>query len=197
MKFGLQDLTKLRWQILAALGLIGAAGLVANFGLETMHRAETAHRDAAARHNQAEARLRRASVEEEDIRERAALLVRLQEKGIFGAENRLDWTEHLRALQRRLDLPDMSYEFAPQKPLEGGGGDHAFFVSTMKLHLGLVHEGDLLAFVDQVQREARAVVLIRSCTLARPASAEPNAAPRLGADCELDWITVSKVEAKR
>lgn len=200
MKFETRDLKKLRWQLAVAVGLVLAAGAIAYVSLAGMRAAEAEYRAVAARHAQIDAKLRQVRTEEEEIRNRAALFVRLQERGILGEEKRLDWTEMLHDLQRRVRLPDTSYELSPQKPLEGGdGGDYAFFASAMRLHLRLVQEEDLLDFLDNLQREAKALVLIRSCAVARRPATEPkNSLAQLAADCELEWITVRKAEiAKR
>lgn len=200
MKFTARDLKKLRWQLAIATGLVIAAAAIAYMSLIAVQKAEAEHRVAASRYAQIDTRLRQVRTEEEEIKNRAALFLHLQERGIIGEEKRLDWIEMLRDIQNRMRLPDMNYEFAPQKPLEGNGsGEHAFFVSAMRLHLNLVHEEDLLNFLAKVQREAKAVVLTRGCNVMRQAPAEArNSLAQLSADCELDWITVRKTDtAKR
>lgn len=199
MKLAARDLKKLRWQIAAAAGLIGAAAAIAYLSEITTRQAEAAHRAAATRHGQVDTRLRQVRVEEEEIKNRAALFLQLQEKGILGEEKRLDWTETLRDIQHRMRLPDMTYEFAPQKALEGnGGGDYAFYSSSMKLYLRLLHEEDLLNFLDKVQREAKAMVLTRSCKVARqPATGPTTSFAQLSAECELDWVTAKKTDVSK
>lgn len=196
MKFEARDLKKLRWQLAIAAGLVIAACAIAYLSLIATQKAEAEYRAAAARHTQIDKKLLQVRIEEEEIKNRAALFVHLQEKGILGDEKRLDWVEMLREIQRRLRLPDMNYEFAPQKRLEGdGGGEYAFFSSSMKLRLRLMHEEDLLNFLDRVQHEAKAVVLTRSCNIARqPGSELKTPLGQLNADCELDWITVRKAD---
>jgi hypothetical protein len=199
VKFTVRDLKKLRWQLAIAAGLVVAAAAIAYMSLIALRKAEAEHRAVASSHARIDTRLRQVRTEEEDIKNRAALFLHLQERGIIGEEKRLDWIEMVDDLQNRMRLPDMNYEFAPQKPLEGdGSGEHAFFVSSMKLHLNLVHEEDLLDFLAEVQREARAVVLARSCNVSRAPAGARNSLAQLSADCELDWITVRKAEiAKR
>lgn len=191
MKFEARDLKKLRWELAIAAGLVAGAGAIAYGSLISTQEAEAEHRAAAARHAQIDTKLRQVRTEEEEIKNRATLFMHLQERGILGEEKRLDWTELLHDIQRRLRLPDMSYEFAPQKPLEGnGGGDYAFFVSSMKLHLDLVHEEDLLSFLTGVQNEAKATVLVRGCDVSRrPATETATSLAQLSADCEIDWVT--------
>lgn len=188
MKFGARDIEKLRWQLAVAISLIITAGAIAYLSIVATRKAESEHRAVADRHARIDAKLRQVRTEEEEIKNRGALFQRMQEQGVLGEEKRLDWTELLHDIQHRMRLPDMSYEFAPQKPLEGnGGGDYAFFVSTMKLHLRLIHEENLLDFLDRIQSEAKAMVLTKNCNIAR--SASPGTG-QLTADCELSWITV-------
>lgn len=188
MKFAISDFKKLRWQLAVATSLLVASGAIAYLSVIATRKAEAEYRAAADRHARTDTKLRQVRTEEEEIKNRGALFLRMQERNIVGEEKRLDWTELLQDIKRRLRLPDMSYEFAPQKPLEGGSNDgYAFFVSPMKLHLRLMHEEDLLNFLDGVQSEAKAIVLTRSCNVARSAS---SGAGQLAADCELSWITV-------
>lgn len=186
MKLAIRDFKKLRWQLAVATSLIVASGAIAYLSIIATRKAETEHRAVANRHAQTDTKLRQVRTEEEEIKNRGALFLRMQEQGILGEEKRLDWTELLQDIQRRLRIPDMSYEFSPQKPLEGSSNDgYAFFVSPMKLHLRLVHEEDLLNFLVGVQSDAKALVLTRSCNVVRSAGVG-----QLAADCELTWITV-------
>lgn len=194
MKFAYADLKKLRWHLAGAASLIMGAGAIVHLGLVASRGAEAEHKEAAVRRGQIESKLRQVRTEEEEIKDRAALFLRLQENGVLGEERRLEWTEMLRDIQLRMRLPGISYEISPQKALadEKGGSGHAFYVSSMKLHLQLLHEEDLLNFLERLRREARAMVLARSCNVARPAAGEsgtPQA--QLHADCELDWVTLS------
>ena len=186
-----RDLKKLRWHLLAVAALLAAAALLALWSRSIEGEARRDMDAAAARFRQTESRLRQVRTEEQEIKEKSALFLRLSRNGIIGDEQRLEWTEMLRDVQRQLRLPEMSYEFAPQALLEGGtNGDYAFLASPMKIHLQLVHEYDLINFLDLVQRQARALVVTRSCALGR-STPSPSAAGRgqLSADCELEWIT--------
>lgn len=52
----------------------------------------------------------------------------------------------------------------------------------------LLHEGQLVALLDDLVRHASALVRVRECTLSRAATAAPGG-EQLNADCLLDWIT--------
>lgn len=187
MKFESRDFTKLRWHLAAFATLAALSGLLA-VGSRFLEQSALAEREtAAARQRQTESRLRQVRTEEQEIKDKSALFLQLMATGVIGEEKRLDWTELLADLQQRVRLPGMSYEFAPQAPLDGNGtGDYAFYSSPMKLHLDLVHEGDLLDFLAGLRNGAKAMVLIRGCNLVRA----PGEQRGLTADCDLEWVTV-------
>lgn len=192
MKLTERDLPKLALPIVITLALLGAAGFLAWW---TQLYAEQAGRErnrAAEAKSRIEMRLRQFHSEELDLKNRLQALQRMQENGLLGDEKRLDWMEQLRNTQRELRLPGMKYEFAMQAPLNGTAPKTpAWFSSPLRLQLRLLHEGDLLNFLDRIQREAQALVIVRSCKLSPlPATTErrDNAAP-LAAECEMDWLT--------
>ena len=133
--------------------------------------------------------------EEQEIKERTVLFQQLEKSGITGDEKRLEWIELLRDLQRQLKLPGMSYEFGSQVPLElVSGVAYAYQSSHLHIQLRLLHEEDLLNFLQQLQQRAKAMVLIRSCRLSRSANAvEINKSEaQLTADCDMEWVTLRR-----
>lgn len=64
----------------------------------------------------------------------------------------------------------------------------------MRLQLRLLHEQDLLIFLERLQQEAKAMVLVRSCKLTQqPKATEVRQhLARLDADCDLQWVTVRR-----
>jgi hypothetical protein len=66
--------------------------------------------------------------------------------------------------------------------------------STMKLRMDLLHENDLLGFLDDLASSVPALLLVRACSLERlmhePASGGTPA--RLGAECTIDWVTLKE-----
>lgn len=192
----LRDLHKLRWHLLAlALLLSGAAGL-AIWSYAANEQARRELDSTTAQFRQTEAKLRQVRTEEQEIKDKSALFLRLLSGGVIGEEHRLDWTEMLRDSQRLLRLPRMSYEFAPQIPLESGAaGDYAFYASAMRIQMQLVHEYDLINFLDLVQRQAKALVVVRSCNVRRPGAQGGETGNNLIAECDLDWITARGASA--
>lgn len=195
MKFTAGDLHKLRWPLLGALLLIVLAALPVWWSSGDVARAQSERDAAASRKNQIEQRLRQVRTEEQELKDRADLFLRLQQSGIAGEENRLEWTELLQDIQQQLRLPGVLYEFGVRKPLDAGGGaGYLYYASPMRIQLRLLHEGDLLHFLSRLQREAKALVLIRRCTLSplavRAVGADDLA--QLAAECDVHWITVRR-----
>lgn len=189
------DLRKLQLPLIGMLTLFIVASLLAWWSLGEEQTAGRERQSAAARKDQIEQRLSQVRTEEQELKERAQVFQRIQDSGITGEEKRLDWTEMLRDIQHRLRLPGMSYEFGIQAPLEQTDRTgYSYFASPMRLQLRLLHEGDLLNFLNQVQQNASALVLVRNCKLAplRASSEQRDALPQLSAECELQWVTTRR-----
>lgn len=93
------------------------------------------------------------------------------EQGFVGMESRLDWIETLRAKTDELTLPRVSYAIQPQlkaiAPVQSimAGDDISIHVSKLDLEMGLVHELDLLRFVDELQRHAPGLIKVDRCDM--------------------------------
>lgn len=199
MKLSNRDLKKLSPPLAIMMLLCGIAGTLAWVTEREVQQARVERNQAAEAKTRIEMRLRQFHSDELEIKDRGQLLQRLQARGIIGEEKRLDWTEQLRDTQRELHLPGMKYEFAPQTGLQNGNTPgYGWFNSPMRLQLRLLHEGDLLNFLDRIQREAKALVVVRACKLAAPPTSTGNreTLAALDADCELDWLSAHRPAGK-
>lgn len=195
MKLTPRDFQKLVVPIVATLMLFGAAGTLAWWTQTDARQAGVERNRAAEAKSRIEMRLRQFHSEELDLKQRSQLLRRLQDSGVLGDEQRLDWMELLRNTQHDLRIPGLKYEFSAQVPLnKNAPAGYAWFNSPLHLQLRLLHEGDLLNTLDRIQQEAKALVIVRSCKLAPlPASTERREMTAgLSADCELDWLTARR-----
>ncbi len=199
MKLTRRDFRKLLLPLVATLILFLTAGILAWWSHAETKGAAQERQRAAEGKTRIEARLRQFHSEETELKERGLLLKRLQDSGILGEERRLDWMEQLRNTQRDLRLPGLKYEFAAQAPLNRTTpSGYAWFNSPLRLQMRLLHEGDLLNALEHIQREARAMVIVRSCQLAPPTTAGERrefVAP-LNADCNMDWLTARQPSAR-
>jgi hypothetical protein len=92
----------------------------------------------------------------------------------------------------------MRYEIAPRHALEKTpDGQLALFASTMRLELKLLHEEDLTRLLDDLRREAPALIQTRRCDISRLQGAVEKETPAasLQASCLVDWITVRKADS--
>lgn len=175
---------------LAATALAAAAALI-HAGQVAREEGLAQRQQAASRHSHSADELRRIEQGQEAIRQQAGLFRSWQARGLIGPPRPREWGEQFQNLQREMRLPALSYEFLPPAP-GTKEGDFSFHAVALKLHLDLLHEEDLLHFLDRLENSARALVLVRSCRLSRlpPMPVRPGATPAaLGADCEMDWAT--------
>lgn len=167
--------------------------------------AATARLSAASNdRTQARERLARISEEEREVKERIQVYRQLRDLRIIGKERRLDWVDAIQRIRTSREMLDVRYVIEPQKVLAsiaGKPGNVEFKVSTMKLELALLHEGDLLGFLEDLRISGNAYVSVRRCSVTRSSSGgQPpggtTLTPRLRAECLIDLITVLDGGAK-
>jgi hypothetical protein len=193
MTYTFKDLRKLRNNLLLATLLI-AAGATALWW--TRGQLKTATRDAtsaASRYTEVENRLQRVRDEEAEIKAKSATFRELSRRGVIGPEKRLEWVELVSDIRRDMRLFAPDYEFAPQQSLGLEASGYQFVSSPMGLRLPLLHEGDLIGLLSQLQARAPALVLPRNCQIERqrPFGERPGIQPNLQAVCTLNWITIN------
>ena len=207
MKLSPADLPNLQLSLLAALlmMLVGAG-----VGYAAFNSTQVAQRDRAAaqaERNEIDGKLKRVSSEQSEIKEKSERFNALQARGVIGEEQRLEWVELLKDIRDRWRLPDLQYEFAPQRALDAKSdaksdakpdGAFSFFASTMKVQIKLLHEEDLTRFLADLRQQARALIQVKSCNVSRlPRDAsENNLSAQLLADCQIDWVTLRESTKK-
>ena len=200
MKLGPHDLPKLQASLLAMVLMVvlGIAAIL--FSRDRIAAAQTAFATAQAGRNEIDGKLRQVRNEENEIRQKAALFNGLQARGVIGEEPRLEWVELLKEIRDRRRLIEVHYEFAPQQALDKAqSGMLGLYASTMKLQIRLLHEEDLTRLLDDLRRQARALIQVRRCDVARlPRTGADNALQGLlQADCVIDWITLREVDKSK
>lgn len=119
----------------------------------------------------------------------------LAQKSVVGGEQRLDWVENLVNLSYTADIDNAHYDFSEQHPVEVTDERLSAFSlqqSTMHLNLKLVHEGELLRFLQQLKEKAKGTYFLDHCKLSRPetsGSATETLPRNIEAACELSWVT--------
>lgn len=190
MTFDRSDFSRIGLSLAAAVAMILAGAALVWWADQQSVSAARQKLAADSQRNEYEGKLRQVRAEETDVRKKAEMFNTLRSRGVIGEEQRLDWVELIKEIRESRKLLDVQYEIAPQKPIENAAvTGYSFRSSRMQLRMKLLHEGDLLNFINDLRAQAKAYVRVRSCKLARiPASATGNAL--LSAECELDWITI-------
>lgn len=199
MTLNAKDLKRLQWAI-AFLVIMALAGGTALWRMRQMEEgSEQAFREALAARNDIRARLARARDEQTELRDKIGRYQAIRARGLIGPEQRLDWVEAIARIKATRSIGKLDYDFSPQRPVDaailpGGAaaGGFEMMSSQMRLHAELLHEGELLVFLEDIRNAVNALVQVRSCSMERIA---PGATSRAGnaqlkADCTLEWITL-------
>jgi len=120
---------------------------------------------------------------------------RLQKIGFVGDEQRLNWVEGLRLSNQQAQLFGINYQISAQQPYayaaELDPGQLTVHQSEMKLNFNLLHEGDLMRFLDTLARQGAGFFSVKECRLDRLSSGgSVRFQPNVRAECSLDWITL-------
>ncbi|OHC67776.1 MAG: hypothetical protein A2045_07665 [Rhodocyclales bacterium GWA2_65_20] len=199
MTIASKDFVRLRWSLLLfiVLVLLGGAAVFA-----TRHLAEQeakTNQQVLAQRDDIQARLARANEETAEIRQKIGRYQEIEARGHLGQEHRLEWVERIAQIKNARRLIDIQYELSPQKPVDaallpngGTAGGYEFMASTMKLQIQLLHEDDLLGFLNDLNGSVQAFLHVRGCHVERAAKsgAERGIAAQLKAECTIDWITL-------
>ena len=154
---------------------------------------------AQAERRSAHERLARLGQEEREVHEHLEIYRRLKDLRILGEERRLEWLDALARIRRQRALLDLRYQIDPQKPMkrEPAVGELQVRSSTMKVELALLHEGDLLHFLEDLRASGGAYYAVRRCSIHRsPFVAGKPAAPSLRSTCEIDLITMAETKGR-
>ena len=198
MKFAGKDLKRLRLPA-AGLVVLTLAGLACYVAAQRyLQETKILSAAASAQRTDVQGKLARATEEEREIKENLHQYQGLLARGIVGEEKRLDWVDTITAIKNERRLYNINYSIDPQQTLDLPGvirGNVEFVYSRLKLELQLLHEEDLLNFIDDLTKRGKAHVLTRSCSVSRVARAERGSgattlAPRLQAACVFDLITI-------
>lgn len=198
MNLTANDFLRIRWSLVFLLLALLLAFGITTTSTKLVEKAQAEKQQLESRQRDIRARLSRAPEEERELRGKIALFQQLQERGIIGQEERLNWVEQIARIKTARRLFDFQYEIAPQKPLAdsllpGGAvaGDYEFMSSTMSLQMPLLHENDLLDFLGDLRKTVHAHLLVRNCAIERmPQAQDRGVAAQLRATCAIDWITL-------
>jgi hypothetical protein len=200
MKLDAKDFKRLQWAIafLVIMALIGGGSLWTTHQLKI--NSEKTFKEVTAARRDMQAKLARASDEQQELRDKIDRFQQLKAKGYIGAERRLDWIEAIARIKVARRILKLEYELSPQRQVDstllpGGAsaGGFELMASQMRLQLELLHEAELLAFLAELRDTVQALVKVRSCTIERIATGNTIRSGNLAqlkAECVLEWITL-------
>lgn len=190
MNAALMLIGKQRLAVTAALAMLAAAILLA---VTTRHIAQTAAdaRDQALRaRNRAAVELQLAQSADAASLATSELWQQLERGGAFAGDQLEQRLAQLLDSQLALRLPGMRPSFGNPAPWPGGdAGAYAWSATPLHLELELLHEGDLPDFLTRITQQSP--LLVRECRLFRAVD-DASPAPRLRADCELQWLSLQR-----
>jgi hypothetical protein len=196
-----QEARKLALPAIAFAVLIGAGVALIGFVDSRLALAQGELAAAKTRHAEASDRLMRIADEEREVNQKLAVYRRLQQLHVIGPERRLEWADAMSRIKASRELLDLRYRVDRQTLLVSVPGKPAnvdFYSSTMRVDIALLHEGDLLRFLDDLRDSGNAYYAVRRCEITRTGQVPTGTSivPRLRASCDIDLITILDRAAK-
>ena len=198
MKFSTRDIPHIRGLLVMAILtlILGAIAVYVSDGM--LNGAQQSKTTADQEWSDAVRKQERTKNEQEDLQGYYHQYQNLVEQNIIGEEKRLDWIESIEKIRNRLNIFSVRYKLDPQETLDMVGTDlpgSSFDLrrSNMTLGLSLLHEGQLLNFIEALSEEAKGMYLLDSCVLTRnDLIRKLKFTPNLEAECTLGWITLNE-----
>jgi len=184
---------RLSWIALAlAVFASGALGFGSYWYLQKEKRDSVV---SAGRLSAAKARTEAIKREIEDMRTSSKLFQDLLDKGVLQEERRLDFIERLDQLKAGHRIDSLEYDIEPQRLLTLAGGRvfHSLDVmgTRVRFRFKALHEGDALAFLEELSNPPRGFNAISRCHLQRIERASTDFSnPRVEGSCSLERISL-------
>jgi hypothetical protein len=198
MKFSTKDIPHIRGLLVMAILALILGAIAVYVSNDMLNEAQQSKIIADQEWLDAVHKLERTKNEQEDLQGYYHQYQNLVEQNIIGEEKRLDWIESIEKIRNRLNIFSVKYKLDPQETLDMVGTDlpsSSFDLrrSNMTLGLSLLHEGQLLNFIEALSEEAKGMYLLDSCILTRnDLIRKLKFTPNLEAECTLGWITLNE-----
>ena len=166
------------------------------------------HDEAAREHERQQSRLAAAVSQYRSIDSQRRLVERrlpeflaLEEAGVIGGERRLAWIETLREVAARANLPSLRYRIERRSPYrdnpELDSGTYRPFSTVVHIETSLLHEGDLVGLIRELEALDTGLHRIDRCEVRRaaPEIVMRPGAVNLTAECQLRWFTLAPMES--
>lgn len=197
MSFSTHDLGAIKWSLLACLLSVGfAVGLIQySAGMQ-----QKALRDLQQAQKQLTEARNQLNIAQSDLENMSAYQMEyraLVAQKVIGDEQRLDWLEALEGLRKQGIVPVFKYTIAPQKPYVPNppltAGNFALSMSPVTMQIDLLHEGQLMTFLQALKNQRPGWFILDGCTMTR--NTNPESGIRLRSDCSGGWFTMKNRSA--
>ena len=202
MKLSNTDFRLLRWHIIALSISIAVSGALIYASNQFAKSSAENSRLALKQINKARSRLNSAMQDRDNFATYTSEYANLEDRKILGDNHRLDWMEGLDLLSQQNLVMNFSYAISPQtiytpQPVIDSGNFEIHY-SEMKLQLELLHEGQLLNFLNVMNEQIGGYYHLDSCSLSRTEKLTnteeeppaPEIKTNLMAECIGGWITL-------
>ena len=197
-----QDWNKLRFPIIFFGIAIITATMVVGYAEK---RRDALHQSLAQQESQldqARQRYQASGQEKEIISKYLPLYQQLIHDGFIGEERRLEWVDGLRTIHQQHKLFGINYNIETQQEYKPAFalnvGPFSLQRSVMKLELAMLHEGDLLTLIHELDAQQSTPFIVRECEITRTGTINTNnLVPNLKANCELDWLTIREPQVAK
>lgn len=195
-----EEFKALRGPLILLVIMLIAASLAIYYTNSLREKAELAFKQQQNQLREAQTRMQRSGDEKAIIVQYVDKYRQLEQAGIIGDEQRINWLDSLRIANERTDLFGINYSIGIQQAYpyaaELDPGQISLRQSVMKLEFRLLHEIDLLRFFEVLRAQGSGLFHLDSCTMRRTElTGALRFQPNIAANCELAWITASPVTA--
>lgn len=198
MTFSAADFTHIRTSLIAFLLALLVGGSTVYLAQNMSDASHLAKQNAQQQLNEARNRNNVARDDRDNLSTYAAEYDSWVKRKVIGDERRLDLIEYLEALRKQNLVLDFKYAISPQQaytpnpPINGVNFD--MHESSMNLQIELLHEGQLINFLDALNRGMQGWFMLDHCTLTR--ASNPNLPTQLKAECSGNWLTLKNRNAR-
>jgi len=197
---GREDLQALRIPLIALIATLLAALIMIWYSGNVLESSERTRMQREGQLRDARSRILNAGEEKQMIGQYLAGYQSLAKAGFVGEEQRINWLDGLRLTNQQADLFGVDYDISSQKAYPYAAdlnpGDIRLNQSMMKLRFRLLHEDDLMRFLNTLSRQGAGIYTVDQCSMKRlDIGTALRYQPNVTAECELAWIT-AKVAAQ-
>lgn len=160
------------------------------------HNAVTNHSEIDQQIKNTTAALNSIRTDQEAIAEYFDEYIQLKSSGVIGKENRLRWTESVKAISREMNIEDLQYAISRQQRVSDNTAFNAApyeqLKSIMKINTQLHNVVELMNFFEKLRAAQVGIFNVNQCELdLQPFDrAELPKTPMVQAECELVWLTL-------